>query len=99
MTDEQFYRECAAILGAEHVFRARRFAGRSRWNNRDPGNGRFPGYGTIRMFAPDQIHIALRTPEPLSRRCHSVQEALALLKELRARAGGESASADSADSR
>ena len=87
MKPEEFYRECAAILGAEDLYRTRRFAGRSRWNNRDPGNGRFPGYGTIRMFAPDQIHIALRWPEPLSRKCRSVEQALALLKELRARAG------------
>jgi hypothetical protein len=87
MNEEQFYRECAAILGADDLYRARRFPGRTRWNNRDPGNGRFPGFGTIRMFAPDHIHVALRRPAPVSRRCHSAEEALALLRELCARAG------------
>lgn len=59
MNEEDFSRECAAILGADDLYRARTFARRTRWNNRDPGNGRFPGFGTIRMFAPHSAEEAL----------------------------------------
>lgn len=46
---KEFYARCADILGIAHEFRepVRR---RTRWNTRNLGNGRFPGFGLIQCF-------------------------------------------------
>jgi hypothetical protein len=89
MNEEAFYRECAAILGAEDLYEPRHLLKlkRTRWNNRAPGNGRFPGFGTIRMFGPGHIHIALRQPEVVNPVCGSPEEVLDLLRQVRERSG------------
>lgn len=58
----RFYARCAELLGCAHTYR--RWVGRppNRWNNRSPGNGRFPGFGTIRRFGANSIHVSLRAP-------------------------------------
>jgi hypothetical protein len=61
MTDEQFYAECAALLGSPHEGEPFRFHKRTRWNNREPGQGRFPGRGIIRSFG-STVHVALLDP-------------------------------------
>jgi len=58
----------------------------NRWNNRHPGNGRFPGFGTIRMHAPNHIHVALRQPVILNRVCRSSDEVYDLLRKLKLKA-------------
>ena len=60
-TEIEFYRRCAEILGVAHAFKER-FSERTRWNNRMPGNGRFPGFVLIRMFAADRIQVSLHDP-------------------------------------
>jgi hypothetical protein len=57
--EERFYWECARLLDVVHTYRP--WIGRppDRWNNRHSGNGRFPGFGTIRMYGPSQIHVSL----------------------------------------
>lgn len=48
--NKDFYDRCAAILGIPHEYNEPTNFKRSRWNNRQPGNGRFPGFGTIQCF-------------------------------------------------
>jgi hypothetical protein len=43
---EEFYDECSKILKIEHSFK--QYYKRTRWNKRNKGNGRFPGFGLIR---------------------------------------------------
>lgn len=74
MEKEDFYQKCAELLDTEHTYRAKpqdqirlRYDGtvgntyRNRWNNREPGNGRFPGHGLIRHFGR-LIHVNLLDP-------------------------------------
>ena len=61
MTDEEFYAECAALLGADHEGHPFPYRKRTRWNNRIPGRGRFKNAGLIRIFG-NQIHVALTKP-------------------------------------
>jgi hypothetical protein len=80
--EESFYRECARLLGAAHTFRPWVGPPPDRWNNRHPGNGRFPGFGTIRMYGPNHIHISLRHPVVLSKTCRSPDEVFRVLRRL-----------------
>lgn len=75
----QFYAECARLLGAEHTYTPWIGRGPNRWNNRHAGNGRFPGFGTIKMFGPNAIHVCLHTPRVVNRYVRSPEEAYALL--------------------
>jgi hypothetical protein len=61
MTNEQFYAECAALLGTSHEGEPFQYRYRTRWNNRTPGQGRFPGKGIIRVFG-NSVHVALTDP-------------------------------------
>jgi len=81
--EEAFYRECARLLGVIHTYRP--WIGRppNRWNNRHPGNGRFPGFGTIRMDAPNHIHVALRQPVAVNKVCRSMSEVFQVLRRLK----------------
>ena len=61
MTKEEFYEECAKLLGTQYEYvnvitNTRRT---NRWGPRQPGNGRFPGIGLIRWFSPTCIHVAI----------------------------------------
>ena len=58
----EFYKKCAELLGAEYDGEPFTHYKRTRWNNRKPGSGRFPGFGIIRKFG-DKIQVALRHPE------------------------------------
>ena len=84
--EEEFYWECARLLDAVHTYHP--WIGRppNRWNNRHPGNGRFPGFGTIRLYAPNHIHVSLRQPVILNRVCRSVDEVYDLLRKLKLKA-------------
>jgi hypothetical protein len=63
MNNEQFYAECAALLGTTHEGKPFPYlhSRRTRWNNRIAGQGRFPGRGVIRVFG-DSVHVALHSP-------------------------------------
>lgn len=61
MNNEDFYYNCADILGVEYDCEPFTHYKRTRWNNRKPGSGRYPGYGIIRKFG-SQIHVALSKP-------------------------------------
>jgi hypothetical protein len=62
MTNEDFYRECARLLGTTYDCKPVLYRYRTRWNNRAPGGGRFPGHGIIRIFG-DQVHVQLTNPK------------------------------------
>lgn len=76
----RFYQTVAEILGIPHTYKP--WIGRppNRWNNRHPGNGRFPGYGTARMYGPNLIHIALHAPVSLNRKFASEEAAYEALR-------------------
>lgn len=65
--EERFYQECAELLCVPNTYRPRPFAYKTRWNNRGAGNGRFPGFGLIRMFGTNCIHVCLNKPMQVNR--------------------------------
>lgn len=75
-----FYERCAEALGVPHHYRP--WVGRppNRWNNRHPGNGRFPGRGCVRWFGPQCIHVMLEAPNSVSRYARSEDEAIAIIQ-------------------
>jgi hypothetical protein len=77
--EEGFYQTCAALLGASHDYKPWTHYKITRWNNRRPGNGRFPGFGTIRMFSPTCIHVSLRQPA-ITKVCRSMDEVYDLIR-------------------
>ena len=61
MTEDEFYARCGEILDVPHEGEAFQYRHRTRWNNRRPGRGRYPGRGIVRVFG-DTVHIALSNP-------------------------------------
>lgn len=57
----EFYEKCAELLGTTYDCKPFPYYKRTRWNNRAPGSGRYPGFGIIRKFG-DIIHVALTHP-------------------------------------
>ena len=76
---DDFYGECAAILGFDHEGEAFTHYKRTRWNNRRAGRGRFPGSGLIRVFG-NVVHISIREPVMVQRTIEGLPEALAYLR-------------------
>lgn len=76
--DQAFYEGCARLLGTRYDCKP--FVGhkRTRWNNRAPGGGRFPGFGLIRLFG-DHVHIALHAPFQLNLAVRGRRDALSAL--------------------
>jgi len=79
MDDKEFYDRCADALGTEHEYLPFAHHARTRWNNRRPGSGRFPGCGIIRIFG-DEIHIAITSPVPIHERIKGRSDAIELLE-------------------
>ena len=91
---EDFYGQCAEILGTEHQFRDgvpgpkmdrngniyTPTTRATRWGGREPGNGRFPGFGMIRLFWPDTVQINLLKPKRISITIDGREEALSFLR-------------------
>jgi hypothetical protein len=77
---EAFYQECGRILGLTLVYQPWKYGEITRWNNRRAGNGRFPGFGLIRMFGRSHIQIALREPKEINIVCRSKEEAFEHLR-------------------
>jgi len=92
---EEFYGSCAEILGTEHEFRDHVPRPRmsrtgeiytpdtshTRWN-RPLGNGRFPGYGSIRLFWPDTVIFSLTKPKTVTKTINGREKALEFLREV-----------------
>ena len=77
---EGFYAKCSEILESPNVYTPRPFRKRTRWNNRGAGNGRFEGYGLIRVFGLNLIHISLKHPRTINEKFASFEDALAFLE-------------------
>ena len=61
--EEVFYQAVAETLGcAGHSYRKFPYSKRTRWNNRAPGNGRYPGFGLVRRFGSTNVVVQLHTP-------------------------------------
>jgi len=80
MDNEEFYRRCAELLGTRYDCTGTAVSYRTRWNNRSPGHGRFPGYGIIRLHGND-VHVSLRHPVSVSRHFSGRTEALEWLSQ------------------
>jgi len=59
IADVEFYIKCSDILNVEFIDHSFTHYKRTRWNNRSAGNGRFPGFGIIRVFG-DKVHVACK---------------------------------------
>jgi hypothetical protein len=60
--EQGFYQACAELLNAEYTYKPFLFYKPTRWNNREPGNGRYIGHGFVRMFGSRAIHVQLHNP-------------------------------------
>lgn len=76
MDNISFYEECARLLGTSYECEPFPYRKRTRWNNRAPGSGRYPGIGIIRVFG-DEVHVTLHNPRLIFR--GTKEEVLALL--------------------
>lgn len=76
-----FYHKCAELLGVEYDGQPFKYAYRTRWNNRTPGSGRYPGRGIIRKFG-SQVHVALTKPISHHAIYDSEEEVLDFLRSL-----------------
>ena len=79
---EDFYDKCAEILGCAHEGNKFPHRRRTRWNNRVAGRGRFPGFGIIRRFNSNNIHVALSYPISLQKTFKSEDDVFETLKGL-----------------
>lgn len=75
---EKFYNDCADLLETSYEFvkiipNTRRSG---RWGPRQPGNGRFPGFGLIRWFSAKVIHVHLINPVQVDKVFDSAETAL-----------------------
>lgn len=81
MKDDEFYNRCAEILGTQYECEPFPYRRRTRWNNRIPGSGRYPGYGLIRKFG-SQIQVHLRYPVEHSKVYNTTEEVLRFLESI-----------------
>ncbi len=82
MENKEFYSECARLLNSDHEFVDNIPVRRGRWGPRYPGNGRFPGFGTIRIYSDILIHMSLNRPETIVKTFDSKEKVLEFLREL-----------------
>src|SRR5689334_5411827 len=97
MTQEEFYATCAAIIGVAHQYEDKRpthlkwdreneqfympLTKAGRRSGREPGNGRYIGFGVVRDFGAS-IHVLLHHPVTASRTFPSYDDALSFLREV-----------------
>ena len=79
--EEGFYQQIADLLGIEHNYVTPHYR-LTRWNNRKPGNGRFPGFGVVRVYGPTVVHMMLTSPVSINRQFTSMDSALDHLRKL-----------------
>ncbi len=95
MEDSEFYKACEDILGVKTEYKEEKIQTKfsretgeeyaqqtraTRWGGREPGNGRFPGCGLIRIFG-NQIQVALKNPS-ICGIFNSHEDVLEALKEI-----------------
>ena len=77
----EFYAACDRLLGQTHP-EPKTYSRRGRWGPREPGSGRYEGYGLIRWISPNVIHLALRHPRMIQK-FSTPEEVLKLLATIR----------------
>lgn len=82
--DAEFYHRVAEIIGGKHEGQPFRWHARTRWNNRIAGQGRYPGFGTVRLFG-DIVHVALRNPVVMHATIEGREAAIAAIEDAFAR--------------
>lgn len=65
MDKREFYAKCDSLLGQTHA-PPTELRYRGRWGPREPGSGRYEGYGLIRWFSEELIHVSLTAPTKVS---------------------------------
>jgi len=65
MEKEVFYAACDSLLGQTHE-PPRKLRKRGRWGPREPGSGRYEGFGLIRYFSSNIVHLSLNQPLPVT---------------------------------
>lgn len=80
MTPAEFYDAVAEVLGTTHQHFTPVGNRKKRWGPREPGNGRFPGFGLVRVFSNCLIHVSLTHPQ-LNGIYKSMAEALTAITE------------------
>jgi hypothetical protein len=61
--EQSFYMAIAVLLECpEHNYQPYPYSYRTRWNNHQTGNGRYPGHGIVRRFSSTDIHVQLSHP-------------------------------------
>lgn len=78
--EQGFYEKCAELLCAPHTYKPFTMHQKRRWYNRNPGNGRFEGFGLIRMFSPNCIHVCLKRPMQINKIFKSQEEVIDFLE-------------------
>ena len=78
MTEEEFYKEVAKLVGVESEYTDRvpikprlnregimvqPLTNATRWAGRQPGNGRFKGVGFVKVFNKNCIAVSFRNPD------------------------------------
>lgn len=83
MENKEFYNECAKLLKTEYTCNSWPWPGirKTRWNNRSPGEGRFPNFGLIRCYG-SVVHVNLYNPVYLNRIFNNREEALNEMRKL-----------------
>lgn len=91
--EEKFYAACGEMLGMKHNYvdsvpqpKVDRYGviympatKATRWGGREPGNGRYPGFGTIRLFG-NVVQIRLTRPKQIFATIDGLDTALEFLK-------------------
>ena len=54
--EQEFYAKCSELLNVKHKY-YKPVPRRTRWNTRLIGNGRYPGFGVIRIFSKTNIYV------------------------------------------
>lgn len=78
--EEGFYQAVGKILNCDPCYKKREFRKITRWNNRTPGNGRYPGHGIVRFYSSTNIHVSLHTPY-ITGVYNTIEDALNAIKE------------------
>lgn len=76
--EQDFYNRVAEILHIDYNYIVP-FYKKTRWNARCLGNGRFPGYGLIRMYGPNLIHVVLHNPIRVNQHFIDMEECIKFL--------------------
>lgn len=78
--EQRFYETVAELLECDDHSYLVPVPKRTRWNNRHPGNGRFPNHGIVRYFGPSHILVHLTNPS-VHGLYHSAEDALGAIRD------------------